>query len=115
MRGLRSTIALLVVLLGLGAYIYFVTWKRPEGGAEAAKERVFVSLQADKIDEIKVKSESGDTTTVKKENGAWQVTSPLSDKADEGDVSAIASNLSTLEIARVVDENPTDLKGYGLD
>jgi len=32
MRGLRSTMALLVVLLGLGAYIYFVTWKQPEGG-----------------------------------------------------------------------------------
>ena len=31
MRGLRSTIALIVVLAGLGAYIYFVTWKAPEG------------------------------------------------------------------------------------
>ena len=38
MRGLRSTIALVVVLIGLGAYIYFVTWKRPEGGTSAAKQ-----------------------------------------------------------------------------
>ena len=29
--------------------------------------------------------------------------------------SAIATNLSTLEITRVVDENPADLKEYGLD
>lgn len=115
MRGLRSTIALLVVLVGLCAYIYFVTSKRPESATEAAKEKVFVSLDADKIDEITVKSESGDTTTVKKANGMWQMTTPLTVKADDMQVSAIATNLSTLEISRVVDENPVDLKEYGLD
>ena len=66
MRGLRSTLALLVVLIGLCAYIYFVVSKKPASGTDAAKERVFVSLDADKIDEIKVKSESGDNTTLKK-------------------------------------------------
>ena len=30
MRGLRTTIGLVVVLGGLLAYIYFVTWKQPE-------------------------------------------------------------------------------------
>ena len=115
MRGLRSTIALLAVLLGLGAYIYFVTWKRPEGAAEAAKERVFVSLDADKIDEIKVKSESGDTTTVKKAKATWQVAEPIMVKADDMQAGAIATNLSTLEATKVVDENPADLKEYGLD
>ena len=115
MRGLRSTIALLVVLLGLCAYIYFVISKKPESGAQTAKERVFVSLDADKIDEIRVKSESGDTTTVKKANGMWQVTAPLTVKADQMQVGALATNLSTLEITRVVDENPADLKEYGLE
>src|ERR1700674_3876576 len=98
MRGLRSTIALLLVLLGLCAYIYFVISKKPEGGAQAAKERVFVSLDADKIDEIKIKSESGDTTTVKKANGMWQVMAPLTVKADQMQVGTLATNLSTLEI-----------------
>jgi len=115
MRGLRSTIALLAVLLGLGAYIYFVTWKRPEGGAEVAKERVFVSLDADKIDEIKVKSETGDTTTVKKAKATWQVAEPIMAKADDMQAGTIATNLSTLEATRVVDANPADLKEYGLD
>ena len=114
MRGLRSTLALLVVLIGLSAYIYFVLSKKPAGGTETAKERVFVSLDADKIDEIKVKSESGDNTTVKKAN-MWQLTAPIAVKADDMQASAIATNLSTLEITRVVDENPADLKEYGLD
>src|SRR5437773_3838930 len=115
MRGLRSTIALLIVLVGLCAYIYFVILKKPAGGTEANKERVFVSLDADKIDEIKVKSESGDTTTVRKANAMWQMTAPLVLKADGMQAGAIATNLSTLEITRVVDENPADLKEYGLD
>ena len=38
MRGLKSTIALIVVLVGLGAYIYFVTSKTPEGDSAAAAE-----------------------------------------------------------------------------
>lgn len=115
MRGLRSTIALFVVLVGLCAYIYFVISKKPASGTEAAKERVFVALEADKIDDITVKSESGNTTILKKTNGTWQITAPLTVKADEMQVSALATNLSTLEITRVVDENPADLKEYGLD
>ena len=73
MRGWKTTLGLVVVLGGLFAYIYFVTWKQPEGGDAASKqEKVFAGLETDKVDDIKVKSEKGDTTTVKKENGAWQ-------------------------------------------
>jgi hypothetical protein len=115
MRGLKSTIALVLVLAGLGAYIYFVTWKQPEGGDAASKqEKVFAGLETDKVDEVKVKSEKGDTTTVKKENGAWQVTAPVATKADESEVTGITNSLGQIAIVRVVDENPADLKEYGL-
>ncbi len=40
MRGLRSTIALLAVLIGLGAYIYFVVSDAPESGTDHAGTRV---------------------------------------------------------------------------
>ena len=77
MRGLKSTLALIVVLAGLGAYIYFVTWKQPAGDTGKKQEKVFASVEADKIDELKVSSATGDTTTIKKQNGAWQVTQPI--------------------------------------
>ncbi|MES1256681.1 MAG: DUF4340 domain-containing protein [Acidobacteriota bacterium] len=115
MRGLRSTIALTAVLAGLGAYIYFVTSKKTDTGTEAPRERVFAALEGDKIDELQVRSESGDTTTVKKVAGAWKMTAPLTTGADEMDTTAIATNLGALSITRVVDEAPTDLKDYGLD
>ena len=50
MRGLRSTIGLLVVLVGLGAYIYFVTWKKSDTDTTAKQDKVFAGLQADKIE-----------------------------------------------------------------
>ena len=116
MRGLQSTIALVVVLAGLGAYIYFVTWKMPEGGADAAakKEKVFAGFEADKIEEIKVTSAAGDATTLKKEGGAWQMSQPIAAKADESEVSGITTALGSIEVSRVIDENPTNLNDYGL-
>jgi Domain of unknown function (DUF4340) len=114
MRGLRSTIALLVVLIGLSAYIYFVTSKAPDSTTVAAKERVYPKLDANGIVEIVVKADSGDTTTLKKDNGVWQLTAPVSTKAEEMEVTQLTSNLSTLDISRVVDEKPTDLNQYGL-
>ena len=114
MRGLRSTIALVVVLGGLGAYIYFVTWKKTPEAQGSKQEKVFAGLEADKVQELKVTSDKGEVTSLKKENGAWQLTSPVMSKADESEASAITNALGQLEIVRVIDENPTDLKEYGL-
>src|SRR6185369_17615568 len=110
MRGLKTTIALVVVLGGLFAYIYFVTWKQPDGGAAASKqEKVFAGLVADKVDEIRVHSESGDSTVLKKDKDGWKVTEPLTAAAQDSEATGIASALSQLEMQRVVDENPTSL------
>jgi len=115
MRGLRSTIALAVILAGLGAYIYFVSWKTPEGGDTGKKsEKVFAGLQADKIEEVRITSAGGDATTLKKDNGVWQMLQPVAAKADESEVSGITSALATTDVTRVIDENPSNLNDYGL-
>jgi len=114
MRGLRSTIALLVVLIGLGAYIYYVGSK-PAEDAATKQEKMFAGLEADKIDEVKLKSEKGDVTTLKKEAGAWRIVAPVEAAAAESDATGIANALAQMQIVRVIDENPTDVKDYGLD
>jgi uncharacterized protein DUF4340 len=118
MRGLKSTIALVVVLAGLGAYIYFVTSKMPAGGsadADAKKqEKVFASLQADKIEEVKVSTAAGDATTLKKDGTAWKITQPSELPASESEVSQLTSALGQVEIVRIIDENPANLNDYGL-
>jgi len=113
MRGLWSTLALIVVLAALGAYIYFVTWKKTPDTA-STQEKVFVGFAADKVEELKVTSDKGDVTTLKKANGAWQIVAPVTASADESEVSGLVSALGQLSVVRVVDENPSDLKDYGL-
>src|SRR5918994_249112 len=86
MRGLRSFLGLVVVLIGLGAYLYFVESKRTPGDDGPKKEKVF-NVESDKIEEISIRSESGEQTTLRKSGSEWQI---------------------------VADENASDLKEYGL-
>jgi hypothetical protein len=113
MRGLRTFLGLLVVLVALGGYLYFVESKRTPGDDGPKKEKVF-TVESDKIEEITVKAESGDETTLKKSGTTWQIVAPVTAKPDDAEVSGLATNLSTLEMQSVVDENAADLKEYGL-
>ncbi|MFP5379362.1 MAG: DUF4340 domain-containing protein [Vicinamibacteria bacterium] len=109
MRGLPSTILLVVVAAALVGYIYFVD--APSTGDEA-REKVF-TVDAQAISEITVTS-AGETTVLGKVDDAWRLTSPVEADADESEVSSLTSQLSGLEITRIVDENATDLAEYGL-
>jgi hypothetical protein len=111
MRRLLSTIVLVVVLAGLGAYIYFVDSKRPAGDIEE-KQKVF-TVEADKIEEITVTSEN-ETTTLRKTDGTWRLIAPLASDADQSEASTVTSSLASLEVNRVVDENAANLAEYGL-
>ena len=113
MRGLRSFLVLLVILIGLGAYLYFVESKRTPGDTGEKRDKVF-TVEADKIEEIRVRSEAGETTTLRKSGDEWQIVEPVAAKPDEAEVSGLTTNLSSLEMQRVVDENAADLKEYGL-
>ncbi|HJR57998.1 MAG TPA: DUF4340 domain-containing protein [Vicinamibacterales bacterium] len=113
MRGLRSFVGLLTVLVALGAYLYFVESKRTPGDDADKKEKVF-AVEADKIEEVTIRSEAGDRTTLKKSGTEWQVVAPAPAAADAAEISGITSNLSTLEQQRVIEENPANLADFGL-
>src|SRR6476619_194408 len=111
MRGVRLLI-LLLIAIPLGWYAYHDSKKGPADDAPK-RDKVF-SVEADKIDEIDLKSESGDRTTLKRKGTDWEIVQPVTAPSDQSAVSSIASSLASLEIQRVVDENPADLKQFGL-
>lgn len=114
MKGLKSTIVLAIVLAGLGGYIYFVEMKKPASDTPA-NEKVF-TIEAENIEELRIKAADGQVTHLQKSsNQTWQVTEPVKADADPNEPASIASGLNTVEIQRVVDENPTALKDFGLD
>lgn len=112
-RGTTTLLGLLV-LAGLGGYIYFIDAKRPLTDEET-KERVFTSAVADDIEEIEIGLKNGGRTTVRKTNGRWAITAPEAAPADEGELSSIAGSLATLDIQREVEPNATDMARYGLE
>src|SRR5262245_8455638 len=113
MRGGRSLLVLLVVGLGLGAYIYFVESKRDPDAAEK-KDKVF-TVEADKIDKLEIQAASGETTRAEKAGDSWKLAAPVATDADASAVSSIADALSTAEIVTVLqEESPADLAQFGL-
>ena len=113
MRGLKSTVALLVILVGLGAYIYFDRNREIED--PNAKPKAFTTLATDDIEELQIRNASGETTRLQRAGEEWQIVEPVKAEADNGVVGTVTSNIGTLEVQRVVDESPTDLKQYGLE
>jgi hypothetical protein len=113
MRGGRSLLVLLVVALGLGAYIYFVESERDPAGTEA-KAQAFDVAAAD-IAELTIRSSSSATTTLKKTGDTWALVDPVATPADSPTIDSILSSLETMEIERVLEENPASVAQYGLD
>lgn len=114
MRGLTSTIVLAVALAGLVGYIYFVDAKRSDSGAPA-RDKAFATVEADAIEELQIKSADGETSRLRRADKGWQLVEPTTAEADASELSSVTSSLTGLEVQRVVDENPADLKQYGLN
>jgi hypothetical protein len=117
MRGITSTLILVVVLAGLGGYIYFVDSKRPEtavgidGGP--AKEKVY-TLAVDAVNEVKL-TYNGETSVLRKSDAGWKMIQPVETDADPAEAASLGAALANLELVRVVEENATDLKKYNLE
>ena len=114
MRGLKSTVALAVVLLGLVGYIYFVDSKKPASGAAETKAKAF-TVEADQIEEIQIKPAAAESSRAEKTNGTWQLVEPEKTDADQGQLTNTATSIASLEVNGIVDDNPSDLAQYGLN
>ena len=114
MRGLTSTIVLVLVLAGLGGYIYFVDSKRPEPGlgGDTATAKVY-ALEVDTINEVKL-TYNGETSLLRKSDSGWAMVEPVQTEADPAEAISLVQALVNLELVRVLDENPGDLAPFGL-
>ena len=111
----RSFLILMIAALGLGAYIYFVEMKRDPAAADTpAKEKVF-AIESGKIEEVEVRAESGDVTTVKKSGESWQITAPQTLEPDTTEIGGLVSTIESLERQRVIAENPSSVASFGLE
>ena len=114
MGRLISTLILIVVLAGLGGYIYFVDRERPVAGTEEAKPKAF-DVSPENIEEVQITNAAGEKARVQRVDANWLLVEPEKADGDATAVASVTSSVASLEVQRVVDENPSDLTQYGLN
>lgn len=107
----RTTILLILVLAGLGAYVYFVEYPHAE---QEAKKKTLFEFKAD--DATQVTLDYGDHKIVLKKSGDdWRITEPLDAPADATSVKNLVSAIADCEVKRELTDASADLSLYGLD
>jgi hypothetical protein len=106
----RNTLLLLLVLLGLGAYVYWIDL--PEAEKADRKEKL-VEFEAEEITEI-VLAHPDRETILGKTGSEWRLVSPVEAAADDVAVKALLSMMQSAEVTQVLDVDVTDLAPFGL-
>lgn len=107
----RTTILLILVLVGLGAYVYFVEYPKAE---QEAKKKTLFELKADDATEVTL--DYGDRKIVLKKSGNdWRISEPLDTPADATTVKNLVTAIAECEVKRDIKDASSDLSLYGLD
>jgi hypothetical protein len=114
MRGGRSLLVLIVLALGLGAYIYFVESERDLTDPATRRDKVF-TVESARIEEVEIRSAAGEVTRLRKSGDDWQIVAPVTAPADEYSVSSLVSSIESLEIQSALEDNPASVAQYGLE
>jgi hypothetical protein len=108
---LRTTIILLVVLLGLGGYVYWV--ELPKAQQEAKKKTLF-EFKADDVSEVSLVYQDRQIV-LKKQGQDWRMTQPMDVAADSVSANNLVNAISECEVKKEITEASADLATYGLD
>jgi len=114
MKSLRLLI-LAVVVIALGAWIYFFERKMPTTEeARQQAEKVLPNLDRDQVTSLDIVNEHGHFH-LERADGSWHLVQPVEGPADEGAVSALLGQLVNLKAERSFVKGEVDPKAYGLD
>lgn len=107
---LRYTAALLLILAGLGAWVYLVEFPREEREERA---RALFEIEADAIDHLRL--ERGEATVeLERQGDAWQLVAPVQATADATAVKALVDAVAGCKVDKDLGAMTDDLARFGL-
>jgi hypothetical protein len=125
----RTLLILLVLVLGLGAFIYFYERKLPSSEERATLGKKVFAFEKDEVSAVTIDSSKGTVRLerdgpakqAKKQTGGvtaepaaeWKITKPLAARADTFAVDRLLESITGLEKTSTVDQ--ADPKAVGLD
>jgi hypothetical protein len=106
---------LVLVLAGVGSYIWFVERKQEPKAAGEREKVTVLAVDKAKAKEISLAAAGAETIRLVKEGSGWKVTAPFAAPADGSAVESMLTSLEKLEADEVVVEQAKDPAEYGLD
>ena len=111
----RNLIILAVVVVALGAFIFFVEQHQPTTTERLERiDRVFGEFDEDAIDAIELQTARG-SIRLEKTDDEWRLVKPLSYPADAAAVRSLLRSIATLESDRTLSLDEANPADYGLD
>lgn len=112
----RPTFLMLVILAGLGGYLYLVEFpaKQREEKQETEQKRL-LPFPETTITELSITTAQGSIAFKLNAPGKWSIVAPLRTDADNREVQALIRALVTGTVTRTLDEQATALASFGLD
>ena len=116
MKSVWLTIAMAVLLVGLGTYVYFVELpaERTQTAAET-QDKKLIPFEEQDITGLIVRTEVGEVVLAPDDKRAWKITAPLVADADSREVESLLRALVLGRISRVVEEQAAALGPFGLE
>jgi hypothetical protein len=112
---LRNTLLLLILGIGLFAYIALYDSKAPSTDELREKKGKVVEADRDSIDAVTIRNSEGSIQMKKDQDGTWRIESPLKDRADSLEVSTLLTSLEGLRMEPVpAGKGAEALAEYGL-
>ena len=103
---------MLVVLLGLGAYVYFI--ELPKAKQEAEKATI-LTFEKEAVKTLTLTYPEREIRLQQTAAGEWDITAPIQAKADDTAVNNMLTTIVDEEVTRsLTPEEPVDLALYGL-
>lgn len=110
----KSTLIVLLIALGLAAYVYFYELRHGrERDTVKDESTAAFAFAADDISGITLER-GGQKVTLEKRDGTWRITAPVETRADQNAASALASSLAGARIERRLAADPGRLENFGL-
>src|SRR5262249_50685274 len=98
---LKTTLALLTLVVGLGLFIKFYEIKRPNTDEANRQAENVLNFDRDKIDGILIQN-GDDKIELRRHDDKWQLESPIKDQADTGAINTLISDLEFWQRDRTI-------------
>lgn len=110
------TVLMLVILAGLGSYLYLVEFPAEQREEKRESEQKHIlSFPETAITGLSITTSQGPVEFKLAEPGKWSIVAPLQTDADNREVQALIRALVTGTVTRTVEEQATQLAPFGLE